>query len=273
MKERRRSPRGGPAGGQAQGSQRTPELCPRDTARVLGLWLQDRVRLHAGLLARRFPVARADGRLDPWGTYGRAVRKGDVAEAVEILDRRSSLLVQLLRQRGWAVEERVVRARSRVMSGLGSAHPTEVGFTWHHLGCPYLPASGLKGLARATAGREGHAALAARLFGEQIRRGAVMVLDAYPVPGARSYLELDVMNPHVPKYYAKDEDWPGEWQDPVPIPFVAVPAGVRFRVVTVGQDAADVREAMGFLIRGLGATGAGAKRGSGYGWLEADDVG
>jgi CRISPR-associated protein Cmr6 len=194
-----------------------------------------------------------------------------MGSAAQILEARGRLLVELLERGGWTVLERVLRTRWRLTTGLGGAHPSEVGFTWHRLGCPYLPASGLKGLARAAAVRAAGPERANLLFGERAARAPVWILDAYPAPGEGPLLELDVMNPHVPGYYAGKEPWPREWEDPVPIAFPAVPAGVRFRVRVASRDPRFAEEAMAHLIQGLTVAGAGAKRAAGYGWLEVED--
>jgi CRISPR-associated protein Cmr6 len=140
------------------------------------------------------------------------------------------------------------------------------------MGFPFLPATGLKGLAREVAERTLAPTRVRHLFGDQSGRGAARFLDALPVPGDGPYVELDVMNPHVPGYY-QGRDWPREWMDPIPLVFLAVPRGVRFRFLVAAGEASDAREAMDLLVQGLTTWGAAAKRAAGYGWMEPVDDG
>jgi CRISPR/Cas system CMR subunit Cmr6 (Cas7 group RAMP superfamily) len=249
-------------------------LGPRVALELLERWQNAREELHPGLLGTRFArFGISDYKPDPRETYQQAIAASGtwMESAAQILEARGRLLVELLGRGGWTVLERVLRTRWRLTTGLGGAHPSEVGFTWHRLGCPYLPASGLKGLARAAAVRAAGRERADLLFGTQGGRSPIMILDACPVPGGDPLLELDVMDPHLPDYYAGKEPWPREWEDPVPIVFPAVPAGVRFRVRVASRDPRLAEEAMAHLIQGLTVAGAGAKRAAGYGWLEVED--
>lgn len=235
--------------------------------------------IHPGLLLQRFLAGKGDGSgaggvppIDPRASFERVVRlgRGPLDRAVRLMAGRATLLRDALRRGGLAVEERSLSVGWRLTMGLGAEHPAELGFTLHRLGFPYLPGSALKGLARELAECAVPAARVRHLFGEQERRGAARFLDAFPVPWEGPYLELDVMNPHVPAYY-QGRDWPREWLDPVPLVFLAVPRGVRFRFLVAGADPDDAREAMDLLVQGLTRWGAGAKGAAGYGWMEPVD--
>ncbi|MCS7051739.1 MAG: type III-B CRISPR module RAMP protein Cmr6, partial [Thermomicrobium sp.] len=129
---------------------------------------------------------------------------------------------------------------SRLVTGLGAHGPLEIGFRFDRLGFPILPGSGLKGVARATArlveGRDDSDPEFLTIFGrvpkpgdapDVAQAGALVFFDAYPEPGWR--LELDVMTPHYPEYYAGKQP-PTPWQNPTPITFLTVAPGTRYRV-------------------------------------------
>lgn len=167
----------------------------------------------------------------------------------------------------------------RFVTGLGREHPVENGFAWHHtLGVPYLPGSSVKGIVRAWAGTwiEEAKENVKRIFGpegerEEKRVGSVIFFDALPIAPVK--LEADVMTPHYLEYYQQDnpEKPPGDWYDPVPIPFLTVALGQTFlfalapRRPSDEQSRDDCRQAVEWLAEALAAIGAGAKTAVGYG--------
>lgn len=166
----------------------------------------------------------------------------------------------------------------RVVTGLGRRHPVENGMVWHHmLGVPYLPGSSVKGVVRAWAKwkqLEGETTEAdiKRIFGDLsdlYGAGSVLFFDALPTSAVR--LEADVMTPHYAPYYQGHADIPGDWYNPVPIPFLAVGAGQRFRFFLAPrcpespQHREDVLQAKEWLVEALDVLGAGAKTALSYG--------
>jgi CRISPR-associated protein Cmr6 len=159
-----------------------------------------------------------------------------------------------------------------------------------------LPASGIKGMARAWAetawvvDQEDRARAwsrirrvfgwspgsdrrktwrpkdAAEADGSQV--GSVVFHDAWPTTWPR--LATDITNNHHQRYY-KGSDDPGDWENPVPVYFLTVPAGVvfDFPVSLRHQGAADGRElldlARGWVAAALCHAGAGAKTNAGHG--------
>jgi CRISPR-associated protein Cmr6 len=86
-------------------------------------------------------------------------------------------------------------------------------------------------------------------------------------------LELDVMTPHFPDYYSdkKNRVPPSDDQNPVPIPFLTVKAGVcfGFAVGWRGASHPDAHaQAVEWLKAGLQNLGAGGKTAAGYGYFE-----
>ncbi len=171
----------------------------------------------------------------------------------------------------------VYRTVERFVTGLGRAHPVENGFAWHHtLGTPYLPGSSIKGLVRAWAedptGGEGRRAKEAveAVFGQRGACGCVSFLDAIPFEPVT--LEADVMTPHYAGW--SENDPPGDWRSPTPIPFLVTKAGARFLFAVVPlceAGLANLDRVMTWLEQALEHSGAGAKSAIGYGRMVRDE--
>jgi CRISPR type III-B/RAMP module RAMP protein Cmr6 len=192
-----------------------------------------------------------------------------------------------------AVREIVLETTARAL-----LHPsanqsiTDGAVLMHHTyGAPYLPGSGLKGLARAQARRDGHPDKVIRaLFGNDRepnpledaaenpdQAALVRFLDALWIPevpeGADdrwSVLQLDVITPHHSDYYTGTEP-PGDWQQPVPTQRLTVSPGARFRVILEGcpgpadriKDWLDLAERL--LVEAAVELGFGAYTRAGFG--------
>lgn len=159
---------------------------------------------------------------------------------------------------------------SRMVSRLGEPHPLETGFMFHPLyGVPFLPGSGLKGAVRAFVERQQPDAIVKELFGTTDSEGRAVFLDAFPCVNA---LEVDYLTVHFPGYYPDGKQWPSDDKNPIPVPFLTVPAGTQWvfrfalRPPCRGQQARTslsmLRE---FVHETLEEAGLGAKRNSGYG--------
>jgi CRISPR-associated protein Cmr6 len=170
--------------------------------------------------------------------------------------------------------------QTRLVVGLGLPSPLETGFLFDRLtGCPYLPGSSVKGLLRATAllvrkeeipGEKAFwDANFERIFGPEIssdvisKTGEAVFYDAFPARWPE--MELDVLTPHYGKHYRK-EDVPADWDNPVPVPFLAIAAGVPLDFYITAK-AADFEELTKLLGTGLDWLGIGAKKSTGYGVL------
>ncbi len=198
------------------------------------------------------------------------------------LDRQMQM-IQSLGEHGYKTVVFGKRAEARILSGLGGAHPMEVGFAFHPLyGFPYLPGSGLKGVARAWAELTGQPADEIKLvFGSESKderqakehqQGDVIFLDAYAI--APPKLEVDILNPHFPNYYRDPKNnLPTEWQSPNPVNFLTIGVGQRdedkpiFRFALVARSAEALQLAQEWLERGLEQLGFGGKTASGYGYF------
>ncbi len=197
----------------------------------------------------------------------------------------------------------------RFIPGLGRKTALEIGFGFHRYGFPYLPASSVKGIARTwalfelasllslsegklndldqTLSREDkefdkafeqfkpspeakELAKTMRLvFGTLEQAGGAVFFDA--IPTSAFPLDIDIMNPHYAPYY-QGKDSPGDWHNPNPITFLAVPKDKEFAFAMAwrrGASRADLLEqACTWLKNGLRNLGAGAKTSAGYGYFQ-----
>ena len=206
---------------------------------------------------------------------------GPWREACAFEAARLAAAADALRAQGRPVEVIEAKTVTRLLVGMGYKNALEVGLTFHHPGgFPYLPGTSVKGLCRAWAEevKEADRDLVKKIFGTaskdekaeagKMEAGAVCFLDALPVQFPK--LDLDLMNPHFSKWYA-DGEVPGDWQQPVVIPFLAVAPDQRFRFFLVGRTAEDaeaVRKARDWLAEALTDLGAGGKTAAGYGYFE-----
>ena len=169
---------------------------------------------------------------------------------------------------------------SRIANGMGNPNPIENGLQWHPtLGVPFLPATSLKGLARAWAALEAEISKNEdarsnidRLFGPEDgtdrAAGSVIFTDALPCAPVR--LEADVMTPHYLEYYqdSSGKSPPADWYPPRPIPFLTIAPGQRFLFVILPRRASassDVAIAKRWLQEALLSFGVGGKTATGYG--------
>lgn len=196
----------------------------------------------------------------------------------------------------------------RFIPGLGRKTALEIGFGFHRYGFPYLPASSVKGIARTWALFELAALLALDeeklndldqtlskedkefdkaferfkpspeakdlaktirlVFGTLDQAGGAVFFDAMPTSAFQ--LEIDIMNPHFAPYYQGKEP-PGDWHNPNPITFLAVPKDKEFAFAVAwrrGAPHAELLErACVWLKNGLRDLGAGAKTSAGYGFF------
>lgn len=193
--------------------------------------------------------------------------------------KRQQAIAQSLQSFGWHTESFTSTTNSRLIIGLGGTSVIETGMTLHPLyGFPYLPGSGLKGLARA------YAEIAVEpkppsdelreVFGSEDknphnvannRQGKVFFMDGLPTQFPK--LELDIMNPHYDEYY-RGEKPPADYLNPVPITFLAVAAGQQFSFAVYSRDKDLAQKAKAWLIGGLTELGAGGKTNVGYGYFK-----
>lgn len=168
-----------------------------------------------------------------------------------------------------------LKTESRFVTGLGREHPVENGLTWHAtLGTPFLPGSSVKGLVRAWGAEWGKTAegLFTEVFGSDVNDksqseqvGSIIFFDAVPLEPIK--LEMDVMTPHYSKYY-QNQDPPGDWISPTPIPFLVIAQGTRFQfsfAPRTNSAIAHIELVETWLREALQWLGAGAKTATGYG--------
>lgn len=173
-----------------------------------------------------------------------------------------------------------LKTQSRLVIGLGlpqSGKENTAILLDRLTGAPYIPGSSVKGLARRAArevaagdlegDRQFWSAHMERLFGSQEAEGRLVFYDAFPKTWPK--LELDVLTPHYREYYETPGKVPGDWEDPVPVQFLAVQRGAQFdfffRALDVKPREEDEEQTSALLQTALDWIGAGGKRSSGYG--------
>ncbi len=173
---------------------------------------------------------------------------------------------------------KIYELQERFITGTGLDHPIEVGFLMHHiLGVPYIPGSSIKGLVRdwAENWKKGSYKGIEEIFGYNAEDntekwvGKVIFHDALSY--GRVNLNADIMTPHYAPYYA-DGECPGDWSNPVPIPFLTVAKGQKFVFFISPRTKKDVRSCSivaKWLDEALTTIGAGAKTAIGYGCFKS----
>lgn len=113
-----------------------------------------------------------------------------------------------------------------------------------------------------------------KVFGTQTKRGEVIFFDAFPTDfDPQKHFDIDIMNPHYSEYYGeKGKEPPADWYNPVPIHFLTVAEGVKFKVcldsLPLAEESQDLLEKIEILLKvGLENFGVGGKRRKGYGWF------
>lgn len=207
---------------------------------------------------------------DTWGHLGDSQGKASWIEATVHLKPSGDLLEEYVDRMLRLIHDQtgkiaVYRTMDSFVSGLGRAHPVENGMAWHHLlGVPFLPASSIKGLLRAWNQLERGGRDERKLFGSGDQVGTIKFLDAIPV--SVPALKYDVMTPHYNPYY-QNQEVPGDWHNPTPIPFLSVAADQNFLFGILGHDK-DLAMVDDMLDEALLWAGAGAKTAGGYGRFE-----
>ncbi len=190
--------------------------------------------------------------------------------ARDLIEESAFRLMRFIGSRGGQAE--VFTTESRFVTGLGRSHPVENGFAWHPtLGTPYLPGSSVKGMVCSWAKAEGVSLPDVQcLLGEPGRAGHVCFLDAVPV--APVHLEADLMTPHHAGWCENDP--PGDWRSPTPIPFLVTAAETSFLFGIIPRHtvaAGDIDAVSEWLRCALAYAGGGAKTAVGYGRFRHDD--
>ncbi|MBE7444594.1 MAG: type III-B CRISPR module RAMP protein Cmr6 [Planctomycetia bacterium] len=195
---------------------------------------------------------------------------------LESYKNRQKMLLENYKTRGYHVECFTMATDYRFISGLGGAHVLETGLTLHSLyGFPFLPASGVKGLARSYAEKVDDASSIEMLevFGSEDkdrlsdsnREGRVVFLDG--VPAEFPEIEVDIMNPHYGDYYQGNKP-PADYLDPNPITFLVVAPGKAFMFSLFSRDESLLEKSVRWLKGGLIELGAGGKTNVGYGYFK-----
>jgi CRISPR-associated protein Cmr6 len=235
-----------------------------------------------------FPIWKSDWQLDKSGkanALGQSLKLGHAKWVLDALCRRQNAIADTFPSEYRCVMNAISTAP--FATGLGLEHPVENGFAFlSPYGLPYLAGSGVKGILRRAAEElfgEVNEIIKA-LFGHEdakdARRGALTCWDVFPVPpengSHKDSLVVEIMTPHFSDYYQGNSS-PHDAGKPNPIPFLAVPAGSKFRFVIICEPTlltnavTDWKEPLGKIIEhAFDWLGFGAKTAVGYGAMALD---
>jgi CRISPR-associated protein Cmr6 len=185
----------------------------------------------------------------------------------------------------FGAESHVARAKGRMIIGLGSESVLETSIQLHHTyGIPYIPGSGLKGLAASYAsqqlGIERTSPEYQVIFGTTEDAGFITFLDAHYIPGSATrggkerVLYPDVITVHHPEYYQNAEKAPADTNSPTPISFLS--ATGSYLIALAAPDLENrlpwINKTFEILAYALAEMGIGAKTSSGYGRMSLEPV-
>jgi CRISPR-associated protein Cmr6 len=203
---------------------------------------------------------------------------------------------ELIRRRGaTTVTAQLV---SSLAVGLGNESPLEVGLTVHHTyGMPIIPGSAIKGMCHRGASRwlqtceemerkriqsgeitaeefnrrvdEMKSQLKV-IFGDTKSASKFVFWDAWYDPNSvyGKPFHRDVITVHHKKYYNKGSDWPTDFDDPNPVPFLVVRPHSEF-LFAISAPSVEWGEYVQKLLKWcLENMGIGGKTNAGYGYFE-----
>lgn len=214
-------------------------------------------------------------------TQALSKESGTFQAALKALHDRANAAQEMLIRAGWKARSLLGSIDWRLVTGLGAAGVLEgSGMALHRLyGFPYLPATSLKGLMKHYLWLEGHRdddddPLIVQIFGGPAHRGGVVFWDA--LPETWPILEVDIVNAHMQEYYAQDLERgqlipPADYLSPIPVYFLTVAAGTKFRVRLLSRDTDLLEQAVGHMQAALEFLGFGAKTRAGYGGMSVTE--
>jgi CRISPR-associated protein Cmr6 len=196
---------------------------------------------------------------------------------------------------------KVFKTQWHFVTGMGNPHPIENGLSWHPtLGVPYLSGAAVKGMVRnwleiweQETTDESQKAKLLNWFGStsknpldrgyEVLTGNLIFFDAFPIESV--LMNVDIMTPHMGKWYekgneikniAKDADKiPADWHDPTPISYLVIKKARFLFSIAPRKTTCDINlpEVMEVLEKALDYVGAGAKTATGYGQMKRDEAG
>ncbi len=251
-------------------------VVPQDTLNVHG----DALRKigyydNFALLFRHYvPWRKDDYKFDDqkWQEFEKFNYNGDMLHQ---LQSRGTVLIRSFKKLGLPTVEFSMHTTWRLITGIGASSSLEVGMILHHVyGIPYIPASSIKGLLRYYLKKVEDVTEDElnKLFGysegENAAKGAIVFLDAFPLPGFG--ISVDIMNNHYHDYYMNDKP-PADWMDPKLIKFLSIKnATFVFRLFANSKDVEleKLENIAHRLSLALIDLGIGAKTAVGYGRME-----
>jgi len=233
---------------------------------------KDKGDLNLGLYYQKFCDQWNNNRnleLDKQGFLSDITEKSDRVDR-KLLDEQIARMYNLTCTLGGKFK--IYELTEQFITGVGLDHPIEVGFLWNHtLGIPYIAGSSIKGIVKNWADNWSQEDNIKSIFGSNLddvkenQVGSVIFFDALPY--GRINLKTDIMTPHYTSYYSNNK-CPGDWSNPIPIPFLTVDKNQRFIFFVAPRTKNDIKDCskvIEWLDEALTTLGAGAKTATGYG--------
>lgn len=189
-----------------------------------------------------------------------------------------------------AISMQPLKIQGRMVTGLGIASPLETNLSLHHTyGVPWLPGSGLKGLAahycHEVWGAEDEnfrkdGAAYEVMFGSLRQSGSLIFHDGWWIPDDRFPFKLDVIAVHHQDYYGGTASKPTEFDNPIPVQFLSLSCSFRVAVQCIFETGSEEEQkrakewavlGLNLLQEALMNWGFGGKINAGYGRMVSDD--
>lgn len=208
------------------------------------------------------------------------------------LQERFQQITDGFRNNGIQVTEFPLELQDSLLCGSGLSHLTEVGMSFMNpYGIPYIPGSSIKGILRDAAQMLAYDKTDSLtyddvndLFGivggskedenEASRMGHLQFLDSLP---QEFLLDIDILTPHHKSYF-QDNGYPHDEENPIPIPYLVVQKGAKFKLAILHdhrnsskQEIACSKKVQRIVEYAIEHMGFGAKTSIGYGWMKIDE--
>ena len=218
----------------------------------------------------------------------------EVGKIWEALQERFKHMTNGFRHNGIQVTEFPIELQDSLLCGSGLSHLTEVGMSFMNpYGIPYIPGSSIKGILRDAAQMLAYDKTDSLthddvndLFGivggskedenQVSRMGHLQFLDSFPQE-FKNLLDLDILTPHHKSYF-QDNGYPHDEEDPIPIPYLVVKKGAKFKLAILHdhhnsseQEIACSKKVQRIVEYAIEHMGFGAKTSIGYGWMKIDE--
>jgi CRISPR/Cas system CMR subunit Cmr6 (Cas7 group RAMP superfamily) len=232
---------------------------------------------HVSLLALRSTLPQSAVSVDGFeSAFCQAVADHPIDKLLlSALHTRHTEFLKQLETQGWTVAQAEVEAIGRVSSGREST-PHNTGISRDHLsGVVHLPASGLKGTVTnifEAQDAEDHTNDQPPVA-EQTQAELAVTSILFSALAFDYKVIVDVITPHESVWHASTSSHsnppvPNRRTEPVPVPFLAIERGARFRLSAAKYGRHDKTDLLKDLLHALYTEGFGSRTSHGFGYFK-----